>query len=181
VKAGQKFGFTVKDVDVTPIAFAESLVALKQGGLDAALLVEPFASRSEIDADAKMVLRTLDISPDIPGAHVMISPQFQQKGDVAVRFFTGWLRGVRDYLTEYINGKNRDAMVKLMQDNKINVVPDAQNPTIDPDGKVPVKPIQDLFDYFNGLGQVQGRVDFGSMIDPSLVAKAAQQLGPYKP
>ena len=176
----QKNGFTPKDYDITTIPFADSIVALKQGGLDAAVLVEPFAGRSETDGNAKVVLRALDVSPDVPGAHLMAAPQFLGRGDVPMRFFTGWLRGVRDYLTDYVNGKNRDQLVKLLQDNKINIVPDAQNPTMDPNGNAPVKPIRDLFDYFSGLGQIQGKVDFDSSFDQTAMGKAAAQLGPYK-
>ncbi|MBV9121613.1 MAG: ABC transporter substrate-binding protein [Chloroflexi bacterium] len=177
----QKNGFTLKDMDISALAFADALVALKQGGIDAANLVEPFTSRSETEGFAKVTLRSLDISPDIPGAHLMMSPQFVQKGDVAVRFYTAWLRGLRDYLTEFVNGKNSDQMVKLLQANQIAIVPTAQNPTFDPDGKVPVKPVKDLFQFFKDLGQIQGNVDPDSTFDQSFVTKAAQQLGPYKP
>ncbi|HLG69691.1 MAG TPA: ABC transporter substrate-binding protein [Chloroflexota bacterium] len=182
VVIAQKNGWDPKDYNVTTITFADSIVALKQGSIDAAVLVEPFASRAETDGNSKVVVRTLDVSPDVPGAHLMVSPQFLQKGggDVAVRFFTGWLRGVRDYLTDFVGGKNPDDVVKMLQANKINIVPTAQNPTYDPDGKLPVKPVQDLFTYFNGLGKIEGKVDFASTIDTSAMAKAAAQLGPYK-
>ncbi|HLH26307.1 MAG TPA: ABC transporter substrate-binding protein [Chloroflexota bacterium] len=176
----QQHGLTADDVDLAELSYPDALAAFTTKGVDASALIEPFLSRAET-VGAKVVLRSLDISPDIPGAAVLMAPGFIANREASVRFLVAWLRGVRDYLHAFADPAARAQMIQFLQSNEIDVDARTQVVTFDPNGLPPVRPFEAHLTYMEQTGVVTSPVTIDQVIDTSLIREAAQQLPPYQP
>jgi NitT/TauT family transport system substrate-binding protein len=176
----QENGLAPTDVDLMQIPNPDALAAFTTKGIDASALIEPFLSRAET-VGARVVLRTLDISRDVPGAAVLMSPGFIANRQASVRFLIGWLRGARDYLRAFADPPRRAEMIQFLQTNEIDLDARTQVPTFDPTGLPPIGPFDAHLTYMIKTGVVTTPVTIDQVIDTSLIREAAQKLGPYQP
>jgi NitT/TauT family transport system substrate-binding protein len=174
-------GLTLNDIDlVSTGGLPNSVAALANKGVDGMVTVEPFISEPEAKGFGKVVFRSHDIDPSIPGGVFMMAPDFRTRNpDAAQRYMIAWLRGVRDYLDAFAKNKNKDDTIKVLQDNKIAYNPNVQIPDFDPSGRFDVKGMQGLLDWYVQEKQVQTPPDLSRLVDFKLVDAAAAKLGPY--
>jgi NitT/TauT family transport system substrate-binding protein len=175
-------GLTLSDIDlVTTGGLPNSVAALANKGVDAIVTVEPFVSDPEAKGFGKVVFRSHDIDPNIPGGVFMMAPDFRAKHpEAAQRYLVAWLRGVRDYLDAFVKGTDKDATIKLLQDNKIAYNASVQIPDFDPNGRFDVKGMQGLLDWYVQEKQVQNPPDLNTLVNFQFVDEAARKLGPYQ-
>jgi NitT/TauT family transport system substrate-binding protein len=159
----------------------ESIVAMANGSIDALVIVEPFFSQVEQNGSGRRVLGAVDITPNITGGMLLMSPQLRAQNPAAAqRFVVAWLRGVRDYLDAFVKYQDQDAAVAFIRSSQINYVPIAQTPSFDPNGRFDASSMQQLLDWYEADGVVTSTVDFQRLVDFSLVDEASRQLGPYQ-
>ncbi|HLI27681.1 MAG TPA: ABC transporter substrate-binding protein [Chloroflexota bacterium] len=176
----RQHGLAPEDVELVDMPYPDALAAFTTHGIDASALIEPFLTRSET-MGATVLLRSLDISPDIPGAAVMMAEGLLGQREAAVRFLRAWLRGVRDYLRAMSEPAQREELLRLFQANQIDIDPRAQVPTFDPNGTLPLRPFAAHLQYLVSAGIVGRPLGIQEVVEPSLIEEAARRLGPYQP
>jgi NitT/TauT family transport system substrate-binding protein len=111
-----------------------------------------------------------------------------ERRDVARRFMTAFLRGVRAYLAGLADGRiagpNADAVIaSLIKHSRVKdagllrrIVPAA----MDPDGQVNAAGIEKDFAFLKQKGFIHAAVTPKELIDMSFATEAARALGPFK-
>lgn len=98
-KSLARAGMALSDIQLVRLPFPAIVVALQQGGVDAAVLPEPFLTQSVEIGAARRVLSAGEVVPDEPIAFLFYGPTLLDRSpDVGRRFMVAYLRGVRDYV-----------------------------------------------------------------------------------
>lgn len=183
----QKTGMTETDLTIELLPFPDQVVALGNGRLDSALLIEPLQAAA-IDSGAGVFLAGVDeINPGQQLAGVMYSAEFIRRGADGPRgFMVGYVKGVRDYLSAVgPSKKDQEQVFKILVD--AGLVRDAALLTklrpvgFNPDGKVNVQSVDDDQDIYVRAGHMKERIDLTQVIDTSYTDNAVRVLGPYRP
>src|SRR4051794_23656843 len=109
----------------------------------------------------------------------------ETRADLARHFAKAYVRGLRDYDQARTKGKDREAIIAIIQKH----VPFLERPMYDqipwpsnnPDGRVNVEAIAAAQEWFAEHGYVQTKVDMSQAVDNQFADYAAAQLGPYQP
>lgn len=186
VKAG---GLTLNDVQRVYLGFSQQVLALDNGGVDAAIGAEP---------DVTLALRlgsTVRISgidafyPMHATAVILYGGDFiKKRPEIARKFMKAYLRAARDYDDTlkggHIAGPGADYVIKVMADYT-----HAPDPTlfrdmianwVNPDGKINVESLRKDLAYFKEQGEVKTNVTVEEALDTSFVDAALKELGPYQ-
>jgi NitT/TauT family transport system substrate-binding protein len=178
VEAG---GNSYKDMDVTAIGVPNILPALANKAIDAAASTEPSLSQAEQQHIGKVVARLLDVAPpDKAGAGngvVVASPTFLNKPG-ADRFMIAWVRSELelDAALTSSNPQEQADMVKLLNDNGVNVVVGVQQGVFPRQAETSTLGLQTLLDWYRADGAVTAPVDLGKVANYTLLGKAYQRL-----
>ena len=181
VLMAEKYGMTLKDMNVTPLGFAEQLVAFKNGAIDAGFLPEPLSTVSQMAGTT--VLDTPDdgIGEGTITTFVFFGTKFMhERPAVALGFLRALVRGARDAQGAYLKDPAIAASIAQQTGLKAEAVEHATPYAIDPN--------LDIAKFEDGLrrqeavhsqhGELnyQGQLSFNNVIDASLVHKAAAGL-----
>lgn len=175
---------TPNDFHIQPIPFPEMPAALSNKALDAAMLSEPFATQT-VNAGLGVRLTTWDkMAPNQQIATYTYSAKFVQNKDLATKWMTAYIQGIRVYNDAFQKNKNKDEVIQIManetpiKDTKLwaEMIPAG----INPNGTLNVQSIQDQEDFFKKLNLVGADTPPpSSFIDDSFTKAADQTLGPY--
>lgn len=113
--AVERGGLTLKDVEVVDLPFPEMVTALAKGAVDAALMIEPFATTA-VDQNSAVRWKSADeVTPNLQIAAVFYGPKFMsEKSEAAKRFMVAYVRAIRDYNEEMLDKKNQDAVIGVL-------------------------------------------------------------------
>lgn len=178
-------GLTVKDVEVTPLAFPDMTAAIANGSIDVAVPTEPTATRILDAGTGVLITRTDVIVPGEQTAVVLFSEKLAKEKDVAVRFMKAYLQGARFYTDAFDKkdpAKRKEAIDILAKATKLDAALFARIvlPGIDPNGAVNVKSLDAAQQYFVAKGSQTKVVDMAKVVDTSFAEEAVKQLGAYK-
>ena len=85
------------DVEMVDLDYASSVVAFKNGAVDAGILVEPYISQAMNIEAAVVLVPAQDYYPDYP-TPLYYGPAFLDKNpDLGEKFMVAYLRGVKQY------------------------------------------------------------------------------------
>ncbi|HLH26091.1 MAG TPA: ABC transporter substrate-binding protein [Chloroflexota bacterium] len=180
-------GLSVDDVDLVPMGYPDMVVALGNQAIDAAVLIEPALgaayARGVIGAwDPGMV--SAAYGGNYQAALLFFNEQLAGQPDLARRFMTAYLQGVRVYNDAFVKGQGRAEAVQVLIDSTQIKDPAAydqmQMAALDPDGQIYRPSLQTELDYHRARGYYTGSATLDSLLDPSFAQAAAQQLGPYQ-
>jgi NitT/TauT family transport system substrate-binding protein len=188
-EAMRSVGLGYDDLTQTELALPNHLTALENKALPLTLTPEPFATMM-IDRKVAVKLATVDqFYPDQQQTVLIYGGKFiAERPEVARRFMTAFLRGLRAYLAGLedgrIAGPNADAVVaSLIKHSRFKdagllrrIVPAA----MDPDGQVNAAGIEKDWALLKQKGFIQATVTPQELIDMSFAAQAARALGPFK-
>ncbi|MGH7089584.1 MAG: ABC transporter substrate-binding protein [Stellaceae bacterium] len=178
------YGFTMADVTMRSLTFADSLAALTSKTLDSAFLVEPLVTMAERRHIARVLVDGGSVIPGSELSVVYYSPEFARNKDAAGKFMVAYLQGVRDYYDAFFLGKNKDATIKVLTSS----LP-VRDPTIwessrqytDLNGRINVADVKRQAAFYKSEGLISGPVpDIGKDIDPSFAEAAVKILGERK-
>jgi len=178
-------GLSTDDVELTEMSFTDMISALANQAIDVANQAEP-ASTLAVDRGFGVKWREMaDVRTGIQFTVVLFSPQFAaERADVARRWMTAYLRGVRDYNDAFKKNRGRAAVVSIL--TRQLPVKDADLydrmgfAYIDPDGRVDEASIADQLQWRVQQGMVTEPVDLKQAVDLSYADAAVQQLGRYE-
>lgn len=177
----RKANLTIKDVEPVEMPFPNMGTALANGSIDAAVVAEPNLVKFVEAGYAVRWKGVYELVPDQQAAVLLYSAKFAENKDVATRFMTAYLKGIRDYNDAFFNNKGYDEVVAIL--TKYTSVKDpAVYKKMAPagfsnDGKINLTTLKSDYDWYQSQGKIQGNVDFGNVVNMSFVEAAAQKLG----
>ncbi len=181
-------------IRVTEMNYPNMVVALSNGAIDAAVLIEPFLSEAlrqdkglfvpsvacgfmaarPCDAETKRAVSTVPL---------VYSESFAGNRQLAVRFMVAYMQGVRVYNDAIRKDKNKSGIFQILSDQTgtpMDVLVSGSTPGLDPDQHVDVDYLIYAQDFFLKQGFLTKPIDVKSMIDKSFSEDAMLQLGIYK-
>jgi NitT/TauT family transport system substrate-binding protein len=188
VKFLAKGGLTVDDVKHIYLPYTQHEVALKNGSLDLASTIEPFATDAIKSGVAVKAAGDDEFYVNQEISVIMYGGAFvRDHRDWGMKFMRAYIRGVRFYNDALAGGKlagpNSAAVIKLLNDEtKMDpaVLRDIIPPGTNPDGKLNVASLREDLAYFKSVGLIEGNVTADQTIDTSFAAEAGKSLGPYR-
>jgi len=182
-------GARYSDVDIIDMSFPNILVAMRNGGVDAGILTEPFLTIAGKGGFAVRIKGDDEIYPGHQIAALMYSEKFaEEQPKAAASFMRAYLRGVRFYNDAMKDGKlagpTADEVIAILVESTpikdpavFRAITPAGN---DPDGRVNAASLKHDQDFYRELGLLTGDVDVDKVVDYSFVDAALKTLGPYK-
>ena len=177
----EKYGMTLKDMDVTPLGFAEQLVAFKNGAIDAGSLPEPLSSTAQLEGIAALDEADVGVGAGTITTFVFFGTRFMHdRPKVALGFLRALIRGARDAQGPYLKDPAIAASIAQQTGLKVEAVARSVPYAVDPN--------LDIAKFEDGLrrqeaahrqlGELnyQGLLSFENVIDASLVHEAAASL-----
>jgi NitT/TauT family transport system substrate-binding protein len=185
----EKAGLKYEDADHLFLPFAEQIAGFRNGAVDAAVLIEPFASLAISQGYVTRVAVDTDAYPNHQISVLFYSAPFiEKRPDVARKFFVGYLRSLRYYRGALLNGKlagpNAEDVIGILQKNL--ALPDPSlwrtiTPTaVTTDGRVNMASIEYEYATFNRFGFITDPSDISHAVDMRFADYANRQLGPYR-
>ncbi|WP_139006310.1 ABC transporter substrate-binding protein [Arthrobacter crystallopoietes] len=180
-------GLGYDDVEHSYLGFGEHLAAFANGGIDASLTTEPNATLMEEEGVAVRFASPSESYGSQQLAVILYSAAFAENTAVGNCFMKGYLRGVRDYVSAFEEGRldsgKADAVVDIVTE-ATGIKPDLYRKIvpnyIDPDGKLDQASLQKDYDFFIDQGAIEGEpIELSSIIDTSFAETAAAELGKF--
>jgi NitT/TauT family transport system substrate-binding protein len=180
-------GVSIDQVDVTPLSYGDMVIALGNGALDAANLIEPTLTAAlsrGVASTWEQGRSSAAFGGVYQAATVVYSSRFAAQTDLARRFMVAYLKGVREYNDAFQKGIGRAEVVRVLTESTAVRDPalyDVMNMAgIDPDGRIARQSLQLDMDYFRQRGYYTGPVTLDDLLDTAFAEYAVQQLGPYR-
>ncbi len=180
----KKGGLTPKDVTIEYVEFADQPAAMANGKLDAAVMVEPFATAAESRGIGKIVMPLDQILPNFQTAVIYYNTQWaRQHPEDAQRWMIAYVRALRYYNDALRNRQVRDDVIAIMAAHtpiKDRAVWDRMIwPGLHPDGTVAVRTMLDYERWLMNEHQITAFVTPSRFMDLSYVEHAVAALGPH--
>lgn len=181
-------GVKLSQVTRTYLGGPEGINALENGGVDAAMSVEPLVTKAE--ADGKVV-RLEDSSETYPNQQigvVLFSEKFaSQNEEEAQAFMRAYIRAARDYndaLEEgRLTGPGSEEIVDILVEATgldAKTLKEMRSHGVDPDGQLNVESLEeDLEGWQKGGFVADEDVSVEDIVDTSFADDAAEELGEY--
>jgi NitT/TauT family transport system substrate-binding protein len=179
-------GLTIGDVDVKIFPFTQMAIAFANQAIDAAIVIPPFTSLflskgqavAFKDPDDLVVPRPLTISVD------MVNTDWAQANqDLVRRYYTAYLRGVRDYCQAYHGGANRAELIELAlrsgTETRRELLTEYPWPARSPDGRVNIDSVLDMQRWYTKNQFSTAQLPASRLVDTSYIDYAVEKLGPF--
>jgi ABC-type nitrate/sulfonate/bicarbonate transport system substrate-binding protein len=161
---------TTDDIEVVNLDYPSGIIALKNGAVDAAVLVEPYITQAVSNETAVVLIPASVYSPYMPFP-LYYGPAFLDKDpDLGRRFMVGYLRGVKQYnegktehnlaIVENYTHLNRDLLEQTCW------LPIAKN------GTVIRQPVMDYVNWLQTNKKINQKPDEDQIFDMSYVTYA---------
>jgi len=176
-------GLALSDAHLVVLPFPAMVAALGTQAIDVAVLAEPLATVAVQNGSGVKWKGLADVVPGFQQTVVAYTPQFAAQRDLATRWMTAYLRGVRDYNDAFRKNVHRPQTVEALA-GALSI-----NPTlfdgmgfmhIHPDGKVNLASMEDVMRWYVKMGYLSSPVDVARSVDPSFAEAAVTVLGPYQ-
>ena len=178
-------GLALGQIDLKIVAFPLMGAAFRNGAIDAALVIQPWASQLHdekigfifADPDDHANPRPLTIAATI------INTDWAKKDpELTKRFFIAYMRGVREYCLAYHGGPNRQEVVERAA--RMGPIKDKGFiekypwPGRSMSGEVNVPSMLDIQKYYHQTGVVKAEQPVARLIDRQYIEHANRELGP---
>lgn len=177
----EKYNVPWKDMNVTPLGFAEQFVAFKNGAIDAGFLPEPLSTTAQMAGSVVLNKTDAGIGEGTITTFVFFGTKFMHdRHKVALDVLRALVRGGRDAQGPYLKDPAIAASIAQQTGLKVEAVERSTPYLIDPN--------LDIAKFEDGLrrqetvhrlrGEInyQGELSFKNVIDASLVHEAAAGL-----
>jgi NitT/TauT family transport system substrate-binding protein len=186
VKALERGGLTLDDVNLSIMSFPDMIVAFANRAVDAGMVIEPFVSSIEAQGTAVRWRGVSEFYGNHQVAAVVYGPSLvEERPAVGQRFMVAYLRGLRAYNDAFgPKRQGREAVVQALATYtpiKDPAAYDRMRPAgLNPDGTLAVQSIRDDLAYYERTGTVPQPIDVAQVIDTSFQEYALRLLGPYQ-
>lgn len=180
-------GLSIKDVELKVIPFNQMGVAFQTKAIDTALEITPFTSVLENQGIATRWIssdKTVKPSPVQISTSMYNTDWAAKNPEVAQKFFTQLLRGVRDYCNAYHGGSFRPALLKMLVANgvasSVETIDKIPWPVRNPDGLVFKDSVVDVQKWYVQQGLVRSELPIDKVVNDDFAKNAVKELGPFK-
>ncbi len=186
-RALERGGLTIDDVDLKLMPFPDTLAALANGSVDAAMQLEPYIAQGVARGIHVLWKRGAELIPGQQATAVVYGPTMaQMPGNAGGRLMVAYTRGLRDY-NDAMGPKQRgrEELISILIQNtalKDRAVYDQLGwGYFNPDCSLNADSIAEILDWYVANGHVPQRPDLAQALDDRYCAYAVQQLGRYQP
>jgi NitT/TauT family transport system substrate-binding protein len=113
-RAMQAGGLTLSDANLSVMPFPAMVTALGSKAVDVGVISEPQATVAVENGTGAKWRAYADVVPGIQQTVVIFSPQFVAQREVATRWMTAYLRGIRDYNDAFVKSAHRQQTVDTL-------------------------------------------------------------------
>ena len=182
----KKAGLTPRDMTVEYVEFADQPAAMANGKIDAAVMVEPFATAAESRGIGKIVMPLDQILPDFQTAVIFYNRDWARThAEEAQRWMVAYVQALRYYNRALRDRRVRDDVITIMTNHtpiKDRAVWDKMIwAGLNPDGTVTSRTILDYERWLLNERQIGRFVTAAGFVDPSYTEHAVAVLGPARP
>lgn len=182
----KKAGLTTRDIRIEYIEFPDQPAAMANGKIDAAVMVEPFATATDSRGVGKIVMPLDQILPDFQTAVIFYNRDWAAAhADEARRWMVAYVRALRYYNRALHDRAVRDDVITIMAAHtpiKDRAVWDKMIwAGLNPDGAVTARTILDYERWLLNEHQIGQFVTADRFVDPSYTQHAVAVLGPAPP
>jgi len=172
---------TIDDVKWVNVPLPQMAQALQNKAADAAHVFEPFVTLTTQGGAAVKWQSAADYYPGEAVGFLVFSEAFiQQKNDVAKRWMTALIRGMRDMLEWETSKKDNDLILPVLQKATglaPDVLPKVQWNRTNPDGGINVQGVLDDQKQLFEWGSIKQQYTIDQVYDAQFVDYAVKQLG----
>lgn len=186
-KVLEAHGLTLQDVEIKVIPFTQMGLALKNGAVDAALLIPPFTYQVRDQGLGVMFVDPDDFQKPQPVAlavNIVNTDWASKNRALAEKYFTAYIKGVRAYCQAFHGGSPRAEIIDLLVKSGVERDPrkldDYPWQSRDPNGKVNVESVLDIQDWYVKNKFTNTRLAANKVVDTSYIDAAVKQLGPFE-
>ena len=181
-------GLTLDDVERVYLGFSAQIVAMSNGGIDAAFNADPNATEGEREGIAVRFAPYSSFYPVEETGVILFGPSFlEAHRDVAQKFVRAYLKAVRFYDGALKGGKiagpGADEVIAAL--GELTKKPDptlyrAMTPAwSNPDGRIDMPSLKQDLAFFKESGDYKGKLTGEELIDGSFVEAALKDIGPW--
>ncbi|HZU05304.1 MAG TPA: ABC transporter substrate-binding protein [Chloroflexota bacterium] len=185
-KGLQRGGLTIDDVEIKLLSYADMLVALANGSVDAAMELEPYIAQGKARGILVVWKRGAELYPGQQATAVVYGPTLTRRGDdVGGRFMVAYTRGLRDY-NDAIGPKRRGRaeLIAILTRHTALTDPAIYDQIgwgyFNPDCYLNTESVAETLDWYVAQGYVPQRPDLSQAIDHRYCDYAVQYLGRYQ-
>jgi NitT/TauT family transport system substrate-binding protein len=177
----EKYGFGVKDINVTSLAFGEQLAAFRNGAIDAGFMPEPLSSTAQLAGAVVLDAPDAGIGEGTITTFVFAGTKFlRERPKVALAFMRAMLRGARDAQGPYLKDPAIAASIAAQTGLKVEAIQRATPYAIDPGLDIAKYEAglrrQETIHRQNGRLNFAGPLQYDKVLDASLAHEAAASL-----
>ena len=185
-KIFEQAGLSYKDADIRFIPFTQMNVAFANKAVDAAFMIQPFASQV---VDQGLGVAFADPDDFITPGPMTIAVSFvntdwtAKNPELAKNFFLAAMRGARDYCQAYHGGPNRNEVIDIA----IRTGVEPRREMIDkypwaarsPDGRINIESMLDIQSFFVHEGLSLKEFPAARLVTDTYSDYAVARLGPF--
>ena len=177
----EKYGMSLKDINVTVLPFAQQLAGFRNGAIDAGFLPEPLSSAAQLAGAVVLDEPDAGIGEGTITTFTFASTKFlNERHNVALAFMRAMLRGARDARGPYLKDPAIAASFAKQTGLKVEAIQRATPYAIDPDLDIAKFEAglkrEEAVHRQNGRLNFPGPLQFDKVLDASLVHEAAASL-----
>jgi NitT/TauT family transport system substrate-binding protein len=177
----KKYKMSLNDMNITPLGFAEQLVAFKNGAIDAGFLPEPLSTAAQMAGNVVLNRPDAGIGAGTITTFVFFSTRFMHdRPKLALAFLRALIRGARDTQGPYLKDPAVAASIARQTGIKAEAIEHSVPYAIDPnldiakfEGQLRE---QETVHRDNNELNYTGQLSFEDMVDANLVREAAASL-----
>src|SRR4051794_265019 len=160
VPALQRVGQTLDDLTIQPLPFPDMVAALANGSVDAAMIAEPFLTRSLQQGTSVKLIGEDELYPNFTVGMVGFASRFYDNRPVARAFVRAYLRGVREFnaaIARPVGDPTRTSVEEIMARYRgidLATVQAIVPPGIDSNGQPNQESLLYCYRFFRDLGLI---------------------------
>jgi NitT/TauT family transport system substrate-binding protein len=178
---------SIKDVDVKVLSFVNMGIALTNKAVDAALVIQPWASQYVERGIAKVFADPDDYADPKPltiAVNLINTDWATKNKDLVRKYFVAYQKAVYEYCQAYHGGKNRQEVIDILVRTGLETRPEVLQrypwPARNPNGHISDASLLDMQKYYIREGLATKESPLGKLVDYQYVDEAIQKLGPFK-
>ena len=173
-------GLSLDDITVETIPFAEAVLALESGAIDAAMIGEPLATRAIQDGIAVPLTESFPIDNVLPTVIIANSDFAAERPELVTGFVVAYLKASRDLAGSGWTDPTNLAIVEEYTQVPAELAAAAVPPIYLLNGEIDPAALGLLQSFFRQQDQLEYPEDLdpASVINPRFVDAAIEQIGP---
>ena len=184
-KVLEAHGLTYSDVDTKILGFPEISITFINKSIDAALVIQPWASQMIDQGLAVSLADVDDYVKTFTKSVIYINTNWAARNSMAAaKYFLATQRAVREYCQAYHMGSNRqeviDILIKTEMEQRKDVLNTYPWPSRNINGLVDEGSVMDIQDFYVRNGIIAQRLPYQALVSESYMRYSQVNLGPFR-